>query len=58
MNRASPVEMRKALEVVAQMKAAGILFVAIPVVNESQHEQLKKMLNDALEEIARQCEEK
>lgn len=56
MNRASPVEMRKALEVVQVLKDAGILFVPIPVLNEAQHNQLNKQLQNALAEIAQQCE--
>ena len=35
MNRARPVDMRKALETVQALKDAGILFVPIPVLNEA-----------------------
>lgn len=56
MNRASPVDMRKALETVQALKDAGILFVPIPITSEVQHEQLKMMFNNALAEIERQCE--
>lgn len=55
MNRASPVDMRKALETVQALKDAGILFVPIPIMNEAQHEQLKVMFNAALAEIEKQC---
>lgn len=51
MNRANPVDMRKALETVQALKDVGILFVPIPITNEAQHEQLKVMLHDALMEI-------
>jgi len=56
MNRANPVDMRKALETVQALKDAGILFVPIPITNEAQHEQLKMMFNNALAEIEKQCE--
>ena len=54
MNRASPVDMRKALEIVQALKDAGILFVPIPVLNEAQQVHLNKILHDALMEIERQ----
>ena len=47
-------DMRKALETVQALIDAGILFVPIPVMNEAQHEQLNKILHDALMEIERQ----
>ena len=56
MNKASPVDMRKALETVQALKDAGILFVPIPITSEAQHEQLKMMFNNALAEIEKQCE--
>jgi hypothetical protein len=56
MNRAKPVDMRKALETVQALKDAGILFVPVPIMNEAQHEQLKVMFNNALAEIGKQCE--
>ena len=56
MNRAKPVDMRKALETVQALKDAGILFVPIPIMSEAQHEQLKMMFNAALAEIEKQCE--
>ena len=56
MNRANPVDMRKALEAAHALKDVGILFVPIPIMNEAQHEQLKMMFNAALAEIEKQCE--
>ena len=58
MNRASPVDMRKALEIVQALKDAGILFVPIPVLNEAQQVHLNKILHDALMEIERVCKGK
>lgn len=44
--RASPVEMRKALRLVDEMTKAGILFVPIPVLNKSEQiEQQQLMIN-------------
>jgi hypothetical protein len=40
MNRASPVEMRKALEAVENLKKAGLLFVPMPVLSEADHAEL------------------
>lgn len=51
MNRASPVDMRKALEVVEELKRAGILFVPIPVKNAVDQALLLSTLVDRLQEI-------
>jgi hypothetical protein len=40
MNKASPVEMRKALEAVETLKKAGLLFVPMPVLSEADHAEL------------------
>jgi len=53
MEKCSPVDMRKALEVVEMLKQAGIEFVAIPVLNQEQKKSaLALMLNrlDAIED--------
>lgn len=36
--RATPVQMRKALEAVNLLKKAGILFVPMPTLDEADHE--------------------
>lgn len=40
MNKASPVEMRKALEHVDMFKRAGILFVPIPIIDDADRDAL------------------
>jgi hypothetical protein len=55
MERASPVEMRKCLELVEQLKKAGIAFMPIPIIND--HEALYEMLNKKLEVLERVCTE-
>lgn len=51
MNKCSPVEMRKNLEVVDQFKQVGIDFVAIPVMNESHKNEMIAMGNEIFEKI-------
>lgn len=40
MNRADPVDMRKALKVADEFKKAGILFVSLPVLNKEDGNNL------------------
>lgn len=49
MQKALPVELRKALEVVESLKKAGILFVPMPVLNTEDHGRLISDLRDRLE---------
>lgn len=57
MQRASPVELRKALEVVETLKKAGVLFVPMPVLNKEDHERLIADFKVRLESIEVGCEE-
>ena len=57
MNRAGPVAMRKALEIVESYKQAGIIFVPVPVLNGADHQRLLKLADSQLEKMLKQCEE-
>ena len=54
--KANPVEMRKALEVVQGLKAGGILFVPIPVIGEKDKDELLGELDRRLGMILQQVE--
>lgn len=56
MNRASPIDLRKALEMVSAFTKAGILFVPMPVLNEVDHANLVAQTTDRLEQIAQEAE--
>ena len=56
MEKANPVEMRKALEVVQGLKAGGILFVPIPVIGEKDKDELLGELDRRLDMILQQVE--
>jgi hypothetical protein len=55
MNRASPVDMRKALEIANIFSKAGILFVPMPVLNDADYAALKDRAAARLEQIERAC---
>lgn len=57
MERCSPVEMRKNLEIVNQMKLAGIDFVAIPVCNSEEKTQYLEIMQNQLDKILAECED-
>ena len=56
MNKCEPVEMRKNLEVVSQLKMAGIDFVAVPVKSKAHKKELIEQVNDAFIELIQGCE--
>lgn len=56
MEKASPAEMRKALEVVDTLKKGGILFVPVPVMGDKDHQNLISILDYRLEAIIRLTE--
>ena len=54
MERATPVEMRRSLELVDQLKKAGIAFVPIPIDDDAK--ELYILLNNKLDDIEKSCE--
>ena len=57
MNKCSPVEMRKNLQIVDSYRVIGLDFVSIPVKNEAHKLELMIQSDAALEEIVRTAEE-
>lgn len=56
MNRASPVDLRKAIEVANAYTKAGILFVPMPVLNEADHHDLVQQASQRIEQILEETE--
>ena len=56
MEKANPVEMRKALEVVQGLKAGGVLFVPIPILDTEDRLSLLNELDRRLDMILQQVE--
>jgi hypothetical protein len=54
MNKASPIEMRKALEIVETFKKVGILFVPMPVRSKEELEQTVAEMQHRLDEAAKE----
>lgn len=52
----SPVQMRKALEMVEALKQAGMEFVPVPVLNDADREKLMLITASRLEQIATAAE--
>lgn len=57
MNRASPVDLRRAAEVANHYLKAGILFVPMPVLDRSDHEALIEQSTERLEKMAQIAEQ-
>lgn len=56
MMRATPVSMRKALEAARVYAESGLLFVPMPVLNDSDHAELVAQAGERLERMAQQQE--
>jgi hypothetical protein len=56
MNRARPVELRKAIEAAHSLTKAGILFVCVPVMNESDYSDLVHLAKQRLGKLADEAE--
>ncbi|MFH2493744.1 DUF1382 family protein [Klebsiella aerogenes] len=57
MNRASPVDLRKSLEIANNLAHIGIRFVPIPVSTEEEFQVLSSVLSRKLEKMAAEAEE-
>lgn len=55
MMRATPVSMRRALEAVRLYADHGILFVPMPVLNESDQADLIRQVDERLEKMAQEA---
>lgn len=56
MNRASPVDLRKSLEIANHLARIGIRFVPIPVATEEEFQTLSAELSRRLEQMAIEAE--
>ncbi|MBE3178184.1 DUF1382 family protein [Enterobacter cloacae complex sp. P3B] len=56
MNRASPVDLRKSLEIANNLSHIGIRFVPIPVATEEEFQTLAAELSRRLEQMAVEAE--
>ena len=56
MNRASPSELRKSLTAANALAQAGVLFIAVPVLNEKDYAELVNMVAGRLEAMALEAE--
>lgn len=52
MNKASPVQIRKSMEVANALAKVGIRFVCMPVVDEADHVNLASQAAERLERLA------
>ncbi|WBA79591.1 DUF1382 family protein [Endozoicomonas sp. GU-1] len=57
MERASPADLRKSLEIVEVFKSAGIMFVPVPVASKADHDDLIAKVFAALAEMKAKASE-
>lgn len=56
LQRASPVSLRKALNLAHGLAKAGIEFVPMPVMNDQHRDEMYAMLQDKLKLLEKDCE--
>lgn len=56
MNKASPVDLRKSLEIANRLGLIGVRFVPIPVVSDEEFQALLSELSMRLDQIAVEAE--
>ncbi|MEX0547450.1 DUF1382 family protein [Raoultella terrigena] len=56
MNRASPVDLRKSLEIANRLALIGVRFVPIPVATEEEFQALAAELSRKIDQIAVEAE--
>jgi len=54
MNRASPIEIRKALELANTLARAGVLFVAIPLLDEKDKADLGWLIERQMDRLEKE----
>lgn len=57
MTRASPVDLRKALEAANTLAKAGVMFICMPVLNEADGHQLVAQAAQRFEQLIAQSEQ-
>lgn len=56
MNRASPADLRKAMEMANALTKAGIRFVCMPADSDAEHAALLNQADQRLEQMAQEAE--
>lgn len=56
MNRASPIDLRKAMEVAQRLTRVGIEFVCIPVMGDRDRAMLLTLLGERLDQMIQQAD--
>ena len=57
MNRASPVDLRRAAEMTQRFVKAGILFVPMPALDQADHDALVAQSAERLEKMAQMADQ-